>query len=81
MIEGEQKSILMESNPFRWLPCEFSRLLPIRQLFWLQELRKVKGPWPARSILIERQTGGRRVHNFVDKVDMESADEFVRYFF
>ena len=24
---------------------------------------------------------GRPVHNFVDKVDMESADEFVRYFF
>ena len=35
----------------------------------------------ARSILIEWQTGGRPVHNFVDKVDMESADEFVRYFF
>ena len=29
VIEGEQKSILMGSNTFRWLPCEFSRLLPI----------------------------------------------------
>ena len=37
--------------------------------------------YTARSILIEWQTGGRPVHNFVDKVDMESADEFVRYFF
>ena len=35
----------------------------------------------ARSTLVERQTRGRPVHNFVDKVYMESADEFVRYFF